>query len=393
MATATSARTPLLQVVKRRSAAWRAQLGRLDQACHHQVDQFMREAASEPVYGAEALQALWLVQELLGAGMVEEARELLQMRFPGTIDSRQPLAELRVGGSKRKSAARRAAPGAPVVANDTVETLRKSRPRVKQLLLRIMAARARALNARHRAVDPSVVYSHRSSSLRSPSSAARDMERSSAERSDVRRWTSRAGGNAIPEWGAQPRAFAPSATSAETRVSTREALSRMADARARAMADARAEVQARRSPTRSRDVVQERLASPPGQARAVPPQPQPQHQHAHAHAHARRAAPLASLLPSPFAAPAAAAAEEAVSVAGRASVATASKADVKRQVQDMLKQRLAQRFRAAASGGSGGDTRAPAATPLPAAVAVGGGDVRASIRAQVEARLAARRRR
>jgi hypothetical protein len=51
MATATSARTPLLLVVKRRSAAWRAQLGRSDLACHHQVDQFMREAASEPVYG------------------------------------------------------------------------------------------------------------------------------------------------------------------------------------------------------------------------------------------------------------------------------------------------------------------------------------------------------
>ena len=403
------------QVVKR-AASWRAQLERSDQACHQQVDHFMREAASEPVYGAEALQALWLVQELLGAGMVEEARELLQMRFPGTVSSRQPL-EVRVGGTKRRPAARRAASGSPGAANDTVETLHKSRPRLKPLLRRIMAARARALNARHRAVDPSVVYSYRSSPAQSPSSAARDVERS-----DVQRWTSRAGGSAIPEWGTEPRTFATRATGAGKRASTREALSRMADARARAMADARAEVQARLSPNRALAAARagERLASPPGQARAAPPQPQPQPQPQQAYA--RRAAHLASLLPSPFAAPAADAADKAASPAPRA----VSKADVQRQVQNMLKQRMAQRFRAAAStgresgsdsegvgvggGGGGGERLAPAATPLPvatanplltatapapataAAAAAGSGDVRASIRAQVEARLAARRR-
>ena len=366
-------KTPLVQVVEQRTSAWEAQRGRSERTRREQVDRFMRETAvGEPVYGAEALQALWLIEELLGAGMVGEARELLQMRFPGTLKSRSHSSNAaehyRGSASKRRAAARDAAAGGATAgaagtsneATATVEMLRKSRPRMKKLLHRIMAERSGALAARHRALHPSVDYRAQTEAWRAEESGTEDDLNYDAALQFAD--DSRGGGSSVPPGPARTRTSPRSRAWHTRRVDDLHG----GGARQPGPGSGSQSQELARARARASEVRTSPLQLPSSPMPFLPQVPRGSRE--------ENPTSLAALLPSPlFASDAAAAPPAAAATATRRNrTATGSssltKEEAKRQVQDLLMKRMAQRHTAGVSrGGASGPQPQSSTMPTMAA--------------------------
>ena len=367
-------KTPLVQVVEQRTSAWEAQRGRSERTRREQVDRFMRETAvGEPVYGAEALQALWLIEELLGAGMVGEARELLQMRFPGTLKSRSHSSNAaehyRGSASKRRAAARDAAAGGATAgaagtsneATATVEMLRKSRPRMKKLLHRIMAERSGALAARHRALHPSVDYRAQTEAWRAEESGTEDDLNYDAALQFAD--DSRGGGSSVPPGPARTRTSPRSRAWHTRRVDDLHG----GGARQPGPGSGSQSLELARARARASEVRTSPLQLPSSPMPFLPQVPRGSRE--------ENPTSLAALLPSPlFASDAAAAPPPAAAATAtrRNRTATGSssltKEEAKRQVQDLLMKRMAQRHTAGVSrGGASGPQPQSSTMPTMAA--------------------------